>query len=71
MAVGPVGAEGEDHLWPDSAKVGGDPSDRFRGVGLVEVAVHVVQEADITDTQLLGGRQQLGLARLADDLQPR
>ena len=52
-------------MWVD------DPTDRLGRVGLVEVAVEVVEKLDVSNAQHLRSRQQLGRANLAERLRPR
>jgi hypothetical protein len=61
-----------DHnLRPDAPDMGDNPPDRLGRVGIIEVAVAVVEKLDVSNAQYLRSRQEFDSAKLAERLPPR
>ena len=71
MAIRAFRAERDDDLGSDPAKVSGDFPIASAVSTSIERAIRIVEEPDFSEAQLFGGRQQLGLTRLADDVRSR
>ena len=71
MAVGAERIEGDDHVRPDASNVAGDLFARLCRIDAIQLAIEIVEQADLAHAKLACRGAQLGLACLPDDSRPR